>query len=106
MLSLMVLTMLLLFLLSCRSAGANSRASTGLRVLSEFRGGEVVAGRVKRVEKFGVFVELEGSNVVRMRERACHFVIVCVCGAGGQQPGAHARACLPFCYCLCEKKRA
>lgn len=47
----------------CRRS-AESRTSTGLRVLSEFSEGEVVAGRVRRVEKFGVFVELEGSNVV------------------------------------------
>jgi len=50
--------------MTLRSAGSSSRAAAGLRVLSEFREGEVVAGRVKRVEKFGVFVELEGSNVV------------------------------------------
>ncbi|KAF5829876.1 hypothetical protein DUNSADRAFT_15392 [Dunaliella salina] len=50
--------------MTLRSAGSNSRAAAGLRVLSEFKEGEVVAGRVKRVEKFGVFVELEGSNVV------------------------------------------
>jgi ribosomal protein S1 len=36
-----------------------------LHVLSDFQEGQVVAGRVKRVEKFGVFVELENSNVVR-----------------------------------------
>lgn len=36
-------------------------------MLSEFKEGEVVAGRVKRVEKFGVFVELEGSNVVSVK---------------------------------------
>ena len=46
-----------------RSA-AGSRTGTGLRVLSDFQQGQVVAGRVKRVEKFGVFLELDGSNVV------------------------------------------
>lgn len=32
--------------------------------LSDLKEGQVVAGRVRRVEKFGVFVEITGSTVV------------------------------------------
>ncbi len=39
-------------------------ASKSWRQLKDFAVGEIVDGRVRRVEKFGVFVEIPGSSVV------------------------------------------
>lgn len=50
----------LIFLSSHRSA---DKAAAG-RTLTDFKEGQVVSGRVRRVEKFGVFVELANSTVV------------------------------------------
>ncbi len=50
----------------------SSDAHRTIKTASDYRVGEVVEGHVRRVETYGVFVELEDSNVVRYTRYNTH----------------------------------
>ncbi|KAG2446158.1 hypothetical protein HXX76_000753 [Chlamydomonas incerta] len=50
--------------LSLRSAPRSGSSGAAIQSLAELKEGQLVSGRVRRVEKFGVFVEVEGNSSV------------------------------------------
>ena len=56
-------------------SGSLSRSQPALS-LSDLQEGQKIKGRVKKIEVYGLFIEIEGSKVSGL----CHKSEVCVCG--------------------------
>lgn len=51
--------------MTLKSLGATSATQSGSNNLDSLHVGDIISGRVKRVERYGLFITIDNTNVVK-----------------------------------------
>lgn len=65
-----------------KSLSASSESQSGSNNLDSLHVGDIISGRVKRVESYGLFITIDKTNMVNDDSHQVHFLYLCMCVFG------------------------